>query len=311
MKTTRTTVLRARIRLRRGVTRVEVLVVAICVSIIAATLLRQRELTRRHVCRDNVHAILTAALTYAGQNRDNWPVAAHPEATDDRVGKVEYVRAIGSYRGRAGDPQAGNTDRMAERPTHLSTTRNLWTLFRLGLITRDKFVCPSTNDVPNTEPNATDYWDFGVGEISGPATPEQSRAGYSQISYGYQVPYGKHARPSQDLWLCWLVADKGPYGAALETGTSATPPPFPAGGPPRSWRPWNSPNHGGEGQNALHVQTMVEFGEHPMLVGPDNIYTQNPGIGTANTNSHYGVPPTVNARLVPAPRRPEDTLIYP
>ncbi len=309
-----------RTELRRAIALRDVIVlcgvIVLCAMVLLFTQLRHRELMRQAVCKQNLYAICTAGLTYAGQNRDYWPAATHAEATEDLVGKVEYVRAIGSYRGGSGDPRAGDTGRMGERPTRLSTTRNLWTLFRLNLIERDKFICPSTKDVANQEANAKDYWDFGEGDIVGPATPEQSRKGYSQVSYGYQVPYCKHARPSQDLWFCWLVADKGPYGAHLETGATTSPPAFPTSGAPGSWRPWNSPNHGREGQNALDVQTMVDFGETPSVAGWDNIYTQNQlatvAPATAAQKPQHGVPPAYAAKVVPAPLgRHNDTLIYP
>ena len=51
-----------------------------------------------------------------------------------------------------------------------------------------------------------DFWDFRK---------------YSEIGYGYQVPFGKHGRPRKNAAVeMALIADKGPYSAALESGHS-------------------------------------------------------------------------------------------
>ncbi len=313
-------------RRQRAVTRLEVIVIlsviVLCAALLPMTFLRRTELQRRGVCIQNLSLIGTALYTYSDDNRDMFPIAAHPAATKDRIGNVEYGRQIGAYRGRWTDPQAGNTDRMPVPPDHLSTTRNLWTLFRLGLITRDKFICPSTRDVANQEPKAERYWDFGVDDVEGPVTAEQSRAGASQVSYGYQMPYGKQGQPNVGYDKPGVVADKGPFGAWLETGSAPPPAVFPAAADDaRRWQPWNSPNHGSEGQNVLGA-AWSNFQTKPTAGwASDNIYTQlgdaPSGTPAAWAAGQRGKGPALGARLAPAPFYPTsahfayDTLIYP
>ncbi|MHC4800036.1 MAG: prepilin-type N-terminal cleavage/methylation domain-containing protein, partial [Planctomycetota bacterium] len=251
-------------RIPTGFTLVEVVIVLIVIAVLSTlltfALLREREMARRVACARNLSDIGRACYTYADENRDMLPVAAHTPATQDTVGLVDYTRAIGSYRGRADDKEAGNTALMAPPPSKLSTTRNLWILDRIIRHARYKpgfklttrtFICPSSNDKPidqnHSDADSDIYWDFGSGDITGPATREQARQGWSQISYGYAIPYGKHAQPSADWDKNSWVADKGPYGAAIEAGLPAPPPiPDPIPRRARDWRPWNSPNHNHE-----------------------------------------------------------------
>lgn len=298
------------------------LIVAVSLATLAVSWARNRELSRRAVCKKNLSRICTALFTYADDNSDFYPIPHHPAATDDRVGLIDYTQAIGSYRGQADDPNAGNPALVSPAPTKLSTTRGLWMLFRGKLVTRDQFVCPSTQDRPNDEAQAEAYWDFGVGDIAGPATPEQVRQGYRQVSYGYQVPYGKHGQPRTDVYLIASVADKGPFGAVIENG-APPPPPFPATLPdsPAAWRPWNSPNHGGPGrgeiQQVLEFEGSVSTWSVPLVGRDDNQYTQQGGQWAGKLMASFGNAPTPGGKQTPAPGKPmpfpmcTDTLIYP
>jgi len=297
-------------------------IVAVSLATLAVSWARNRELSRRAVCKKNLSRICTALFTYADDNSDFYPIPHHPAATDDRVGLIDYTQAIGSYRGRADDPNAGNPALVSPAPTKLSTTRGLWMLFRGKLVTRDQFVCPSTQDRPNDEARPEAYWDFGVGDIAGPATPEQVRQGYRQVSYGYQVPYGELGQPRTDVWLIASVADKGAFGAAIEDG-APPPPPFPATLPdsPAAWRPWNSPNHGGHGrgeiQQVLEFEGSVYSSDTPLRGLTDNAYTQQGGRWTGKLRTGFGNPPTPGGRQTPARHTTtplqtcNDTLIYP
>ncbi len=289
-------------------------------AILAAVLLpsfsRSQELSKRTVCAANLRAMGTGFYTYANENNDNWPSPFDAEGELIPPGGVDYVGAIGSYRGKSGDPDAGDITRMDPIPDKVSTTRGLWVLIRLYISAPKSFTCPSSTDAANADANLSDYWDFGVGDITGPATAYQANQGWSQVSYGYQVPFGKKGRPSSNCDLRMpLAADKGPFGAALDGGTLA-PPVITAdqNDDPDTWKTWNSPNHGGqmvgEGQNVLFADTHVEWTNN-LATGleNDNIYTQWSGDGTNVLDRVQGNPPTAGGRQTPA--GDTDTLIYP
>lgn len=256
------------------------------------------KLSRRAVCAANICGIGKGLFFYAKENNDCFPIAPHAPATDDNIGRVTYAPGkIGTHRnGRIDDPNAGQT---CENDTEMSTTRNLWMLVRTAHSSTGSYICPESGDQKNDEDNPQIFWDF---------------RNYSEISYGYQVPYGKHGRPSltRPAYMP-LVADKGPFGAALENGL-----PPPGTNMPKSnavtdeWIPWNSSNHGGEGQNVEFGDGSYRFERIPIVgVKKDNIYTRwsraDGGSDTDEIPRIHGTPPTGNE----TPWSDTDTLIYP
>lgn len=296
----------------------------ICVAIIALivtpililTLARIHELSRRSVCAANFKGMGSAFYRYANENSGMWPIPPHIPSDSGTVGMVDYTQAIGSYRGKAGNPTAGDVSTMDPLPSKLSTTRGLWTLFRYDLILPQLLICPSSGATPNTDTNPQNYWDFGQGDITGSATVAQAHQGWQQVSYGYQVPFGRHGQPSLDCESSMiLAADKGPYGAAIEAG-EPMPGPITAmhQSSPDAWRPWNSPNHGGqgkgEGQNVLFADGHVEWRNTPAAdIQNDNIYTQWSGKGLTEKECTIGNPPTLGGKQTPVSNT--DSLIYP
>jgi len=289
---------------RRALTLPEVLVVLGVVSlliVIVVILLRagrdRRSLPRRSVCAANLSGIGKGLYSYAAENKDMFPIARHAPAEADEVGRVRYAPGmIGTHRGVAGDPKSGET---TEEDTEMSTTRNLWVLVRDFGASPRSFICPSANDEPNTEDNPGDFRDFRA---------------YKEVSYGYQVPYGKYGRPwSECDQRMPLAADKGPYGAALEAGRpNPGPPRLTASASVDDWMPWNSPNHGGEGQVVLFADSHVEFLPKPIVgVKNDNIYTRwstaDGGGDASDLPRVQGTPPTG----LETPWSDTDSLIYP
>lgn len=249
------------------------------------------------VCATNLKDLGMAMSSYASQNQGSWPIAAHAPASEDGKCAVTYAPGrIGTHRGNAQDRGAGET---TLTDTEMSVTRNLWTLIRENLSSPKTFICPLTTDSPNEEANPQHYWDF---------------AQYGEVSYGMQVPYGKHGRPATKCSpRMALAADKGPFGASLEA--HARPP-----GPPtrgisataKEWRPWNSPNHRGKDQTVLYADGHIESQTTP-LAGcmDDNIYTRwsdtTGGPGNDPDPQVRGTPPANNE----APLGDTDSLIYP
>lgn len=279
------------------------------ISIMLPSLARARELSRRTVCSANLRSIGLGMIEYASENRNEFPTPWHEPSRQDMIGNVEYVQAIGSYR------SVQLTD-LREPPTTISTTRGFWTLIRDGANSPKAMICPSSDDQPSFEMDPTLYFDFGQGDIDGPADALEAATGWSQISYGIQVPFGRygHWDLSDDPQLP-LAADKGPYSAARDAGMIAPPAiTVTSADSPDDWRPYNSPNHGGqgdgEGQDVLYLDGHVEWQSTPTVgINYENIYTQQNRDLHAAEDIEAGNAPDVGARLTPA--RNTDALIYP
>lgn len=267
-------------RKRKGFTLIELLVVvaiiALLISILLPSLSRARELSKRLVCAANVKGIGTSFKIYANDNQESWPVATFNEAATNviwetfRAAPNAYENAVTAGLGSAVIP--GRLGMSTPTTTTLSTTRSLWILVRSGDVTPKQFVCPSSGDTVEQEPNIDLFYDFRA---------------LNNISYGYQVPYGPFdTRPSESIDPRMAVAaDKGPYSVGNEPAPPATfftsggnPLAADGGRSPDEWRRYNSPNHGGrgtgEGQNVLFGDGHATFERNPVAgVDNDNIYT--------------------------------------
>lgn len=258
---------------------------------------RDRRMSPGLICAANLKGIGNGLATYAEANNDFWPIPAHMAAEADDVGRVTYApHQIGTKRGNRWQPDAG---RSTDQDAALSTTRAFWELIRAGSASPKSFVCPASKDLHDEEEDPHEFWDF---------------RNYCEISYGYQVPFGKRGRPRMNVDPDMaLAADKGPFGAALETGwPDPGSPKANRNSIPQDWKPWNSPNHGGEGQNVLYSDAHVEFVTTP-LAGwkKDNIYTRWSQPDADRDENELariqGTPPTG----IETPWGDTDSLIYP
>ena len=291
-------------------------IMALLVAITLPALARARQRAKQTVCAANLKGLGHGLHLYATDYRGRFPNPMHlAQEQAGPQGRVTYVRMIGSQRGSAAQPRAGASN---AESTKLATTRAFWMLLRMGVSEARSCICPSARDEPNRDPRPRLYWDFGTGDQAEQGLGRQDpKANWRQVSYGYQVPFGKRGRPHADLDPGLVVAaDKGPYGAVLDGGVGQDPgvPELGPAAAPNAWRRWNSPNHGfglsGEGQNVLYLDAHVEFTRTP-LAGPegDNIYTQWAGADVDQDGRAKGKPPTADGREVPL--ADTDTLIYP
>ncbi len=262
-----------------GFTLIELLVViaiiALLIAILLPSLSRARELSKRLVCASNIKGIGTSCKIYANDNSEKWPVPGFRRQAiqtgivytlaengfgDD--GQVGFLRLDQSTSETAGLTQVGSTQ--------VSVTRAFWMLVRSGDVTVKQFICPSSDDDEDPTLNIDFYYDFGA---------------IRHISYGYQVPFGpRDTRPREGMDNRQVMAaDKGPWyldpprpdwdveGAVIDGQISLHD-------SPKLWRPFNSRNHGGqgngEGQNCLFADGHASFHRKPTAgLDQDNIYT--------------------------------------
>jgi type II secretory pathway pseudopilin PulG len=275
----------------KGITKIELVVVLAATLVLTAALLpslqRWREMARRQRCAEQLNNMGKAFYTYCGASDDNWPVAPHAAPPQGAEGLTRYAPGlIGNQRERE----------TTLRDTQVSTTRSMWIVVRSGALRPDDFVCPASGDGSNTDQSPAAWWDF---------------KNFSEVSYGYQMPYGKWGRPNGDRdGRMPLAADKGPYSVGLEAGAQSPgpPPALSVSAPSSAWRSWNSPNHGRQGQNVLIADSHVKFVDTPAVgMAQDNIYTQWLAAEPTALSVSQGRPPTG----VETPMSDTDTLIYP
>lgn len=294
---------------RKGFTLIELLVVvaiiALLISILLPSLSRARELAKRAVCASNLRGIGQGNHIYSNDNNESFPqhyflYTGTPPALPDTG--IQYVGMLGttatlSIRNTT-SPTTTDTDGI---PTTSHPSRSMFLLIIGGQSTPGQFICPSSGDI---EDNLRNYGGDASTGTESAAQPGKNRfdfRGYDKLSYGYQVPYGKRARPTQKMDVRMVMnADKGPYfRAGTPNPAAAQSAPDAASGilPPTAWgqavdilkrnnddwRPYNSANHSGEGQEALFVDGHADWLKKPIGgVNNDNIYTFT-GTGTSTS----------------------------
>jgi type II secretory pathway pseudopilin PulG len=254
---------------------VVIAIIALLISILLPSLARARELSKRLVCASNVKGIGTSCKIYSNENQEKWPVPAFRQASVNTSQAINYLLPNNGLNG-PGQTGFRRTEQSFSEgafanagSTQVSVTRAYWMLVRSGDITVKQYICPSSGDEDDPTEDIELYYDFF--EIK-------------HISYGYQVPFGpRDTRPREGIDNRMVVAaDKGPF--YLENDTPANNWTKPGGSPvilddpPKVWRPFNSPNHGGksngEGQNTLFGDGHATFAPTPAVaVDSDNIYT--------------------------------------
>ena len=277
---------------RKAFTLIELLVVvaiiALLISILLPSLSRARELAKRAVCASNLRGIGQGMHIYANDNSEWFPahffrnqtVNIGPPTTQG----CEYVETLGL------DYNQETSQTTNSQSSHPS--RSLFLLIVGGQQTAGSFICPSSSDEEDDMRNRGNYSDTGDESAARAGKTRFDFAGWTRLSYAYQVPYGRRGRPRETMDSRMPIsADKGPYYTAdtneLVTGCfkdqrdmTVQPPDWSDDATDlikksnEEWRPYNSQNHNQEGQNILFVDGHAAFDKKPIAgVHHDNIYT--------------------------------------
>jgi len=221
----------------RGFTRTDLIVVVFSVGLVLLhcwpTLHRVEGVDGRVVCAGNIRGIAQSCKVYANDFDEWWPIA--PCDSNDFTG----LTPIGTHR--------NDGDKAHRDP---SVGQSLWLIVRGGSSVPKQFVCSDEGctDTPDKNENALKYYDFASG---------------SNLSYGYQFPYGPSAaRPRETLDPNMpMLADKCfvSVGAAIRSGKDADFNKW----SPEAWSPHNSKNGLGKGNMVLYLGGYASWKRDP------------------------------------------------
>lgn len=279
-------------RKQRAFTLIELLVVVAIIALLIAILLpslsRARELAKRSVCASNLRGMGQGMHIYSNNNKEWFPihffVASFSSVNvQPQTSGVNYVQGMGC----TGDLQIEKETSTSTSSNKSSTSRSLFLLVADSSSTVNQFYCPSSGDTEDDLRNR----DTGTEKAAQPGRNRFDFRGYSYLSYGFQNVFGRRGRPKTTMESAVAIgADKGPYLAAdtgsyehgtVGSGESGVK--VPNWGTDEAtilkktneeWKPYNSINHGGDGENVLYVDDHVDFAQKPIVgINNDNIYT--------------------------------------
>jgi len=291
---------------RKGFTLVELLVViaiiALLMGILMPALARVRQLAFRMTCGTNLSGIGKAMLIYANDYEDELPRAG---------GRNTQWGAMPTAGWKANDRRLAfnlGTDGSGGTATISSC---FYLLIKYSEVTPKSFICKGDagttefklserTDVP-TNFELIDAWDFGP--------PDES---FKHCSYTYHVPFGLYALTTSNEPGFAVAADRNPWikSPAADPGLWADfrpDVPYTGGavGNSDQAKRGNAIQHQLDGQNALFLDSHVEFAKRPYCaVEDDNIYTVS---RTQNQSDVWGTMPQASPTCVPASRK--DSLL--
>ncbi len=306
---------------RKGITRIEVLSIAVCLLLLVMVLMpglyRSHAMAFRLMCQTNLKGLGRAMEIYAEDSEGRYPRAGGAGATWSPNGALPNWAAF--YAGVPNEAAAfGYTlddDGQIDTPGRATITSSWYLLIRYYNLLPKQFVCKADRgvsefklhnyvwDMSSSHPGTLqDVFDFGMGGRSrrGGIHPWPGQV----VSYAYHMPYSDGPfGPSYELTAYSspaspVAADRNPYldinAGAVDSNS-------------------NSDVHERLGQNVLYKDGSVRFETSPKVgIGGDNIYTYggNPvsgggdpnGTGSGSNGNPYAIPVGNNDALLVSER---------
>lgn len=288
---------------RRALTPTDILwavaIIALLIAVLLPSLGRARQLAKQAVCRSNLRGIGMGmhiyANDYAGVGPRHYFEAKAEDTGTIRDAGVSWVGAMGSN----ADLKISEATSPTKSPTRSHPSRSSFLLVIIGNITVTQMVCPSSGDQQDDLRNVGADGNVAPDQMIA-AQPGMNRfdfRGYDRLSYGIALPFSQPLNLHAAEESIAIAADKGPYyrsGGPGLPGTGTTIDARSALNPPadwssrsaenltaanQDWRPYNSRNHGGEGQTIAFADGHAEFAYTPLAgVNQDHIYTIADGL---------------------------------
>lgn len=326
---------------RKAFTLIELLVVVAIIALLIAILLpslsRARELAKRTNCVANQKGIGTAIKIYANENGDWYPHHFY-NPTYNAAGAIPQTHNITWIGTMSTQTSVGGGLSMKEPTTSTGKntvghpSRSLFLLIVNQQSTAGQFICPSSGDTEDDLRNRGTDASVQPESAAQPGINRFDFRGYPYLSYGYQMPYAKRAKPREGMdQRMPISSDKGPFFQVGDTvtGTQTVPDKdVPGDNSPKTsdfgattdailktsaekWRAYNSQNHNGEGQNVLYSDGHAEWQKKPTVgVNNDNIFTLQ-GSWTDAVQVLLGTEPGVNPGDKNGPLSNTDACIVP
>jgi hypothetical protein len=216
----------------------------------------------RMICGTNLAGIGKAMLVYANENDDELPLAGG-QGTTWGPGLKDWTAANRSDAfGLAPDGTGGQG----------TISSSLYLLIKCGHVTPKVFVCGGERHTRLFDPNKygpdrkglAQVWDFG---------PNPAR----HCSYSYHMPYGPYKLTTSNEPGSAVAADRNPWieRPSRKAGDFSR---FLWDGTVDQQRAGNASTHWCDGQNALFLDSHVEFAKRAFCgLNDDNIYTYRDG----------------------------------
>jgi prepilin-type N-terminal cleavage/methylation domain-containing protein len=258
---------------KQGFTLVELLVViaiiALLMGILMPALARVRQLAFRLTCGTNLSGIGKAMLIYANDYEDELPRAGGRNSEWGLLGtKWSAADRFTAYGVTPGTGEGGTA----------SVSSCFYLLVKYAEVTPKSFICKgdtgtgeftlAEEDVPNSDFEMIDAWDFG-------ATPADN------CSYSYHLPFGQYALTTSSEPGLAVAADRNPWidspaaDASTEFG-NFLPDISPYNGTSEQALSGNAISHQGDGQNVLFLDSHVSFEKRSFCsLEDDNIFTRS------------------------------------